>query len=72
MTEKALKRGTVVKWKHTYGFIEPEDGGEHAYFHYTAIASRRKFRSVMLGQRVMYEPGIGDNGRPCAPFVQVC
>jgi len=46
-----------VKWfneKKGYGFIEPDDGSEDVFVHYTSI-QREGFRTLNEGQLVSYE-----------------
>ena len=48
----------VCKWfseEKGYGFIEPDEGGEEIFVHYTGIAGTG-FRSLEEGERVSYEP----------------
>jgi CspA family cold shock protein len=58
-----MARGTV-KWfneEKGYGFIEPDEGGEDLFVHYTGIEGTG-FRSLTEGERVSYEPGRGRKG----------
>ncbi|MDP9480504.1 MAG: cold-shock protein, partial [Actinomycetota bacterium] len=51
-----MARGTV-KWfneEKGYGFIEPDEGDEDLFVHYTAIEGTG-FRSLEEGERVSYE-----------------
>ncbi len=56
------KRG-VVKWFDRlkgYGFIEPEDGGQQIFVHYSAIEDEG-YRNLYEGERVRFDTV--DNGR---------
>ena len=58
-----MARGTV-KWFNEdkgYGFIEPDEGGEDLFVHYSAIEGSG-FRSLEEGERVSYEPARGRKG----------
>ncbi len=58
-----MSQGTV-KWfseEKGYGFIEPDEGGEDLFVHYTAIKGSG-FRSLEEGERVSYEPAQGQKG----------
>jgi CspA family cold shock protein len=58
-----MPQGTV-KWfseDKGYGFIEPEDGSEDLFVHYTGI-SGRGFRSLDEGAKVSYEATRGRRG----------
>ncbi len=59
-----MARGTV-KWfneEKGYGFIEPDDGGDDLFVHYTVIEGSG-FRSLKEGERVSYVPARGPRGR---------
>ncbi len=61
--EARMARGTV-KWfneEKGYGFIEPDEGDEDLFVHYTAIEGTG-FRSLEEGERVSYEPTRGRKG----------
>lgn len=63
----AKKKGRV-KWFNAvkgYGFIAPDDGGEDVFVHITAVISAGS-RTLSEGQRVLYAPDIGENGRTFA------
>lgn len=58
-----MARGTV-KWfneEKGYGFIEPDEGEEDLFLHYTAVEGGG-FRSLEEGERVSYEPARGRKG----------
>jgi len=53
-----------VKWfneEKGYGFIEPDEGEEDLFLHYTAVEGGG-FRSLEEGERVSYEPARGRKG----------
>ncbi len=61
--EGIMARGTV-KWfseEKGYGFIEPDDGSEDLFVHYTEIEGTG-FRSLEEGESVSYEPARGRKG----------
>jgi cold shock protein len=58
-----MPQGTV-KWfngEKGYGFIEPDDGSEDVFVHYTGIAGSG-FRSLEEGDKVTYETARGKKG----------
>ena len=58
-----MAQGTV-KWfsqEKGYGFIEPDEGGEDLFVHYSAIEGSG-FRTLEEGERVSYEPARGRKG----------
>ncbi len=58
-----MPQGTV-KWfngEKGYGFIEPDDGSEDVFVHYTGIAGSG-FRSLEEGEKVTYEVAQGRKG----------
>ena len=58
-----MPQGTV-KWfngEKGYGFIEPDDGGDDLFVHYTGI-SGEGFKSLEEGERVSYEASRGKKG----------
>ncbi len=59
-----MAQGTV-KWFNAekgFGFIEPDDGGDDVFVHYSAIADRGGYRSLDEGQRVEYTASAGQKG----------
>jgi CspA family cold shock protein len=46
-----------------FGFIEPEDGGDDVFVHFSAIADTGGFRTLEEGQRVEFEAVPGPRGR---------
>lgn len=58
----------TVKWFNPtkgYGFIEPEDGGNDAFVHISAV-ERAGLSSLREGQKVSYELQPGRNGKSSA------
>ncbi len=58
----------TVKWFNLakgYGFIEPEDGGNDAFVHISAV-ERAGLTSLREGQKVEYELVPGDKGKSAA------
>ena len=58
-----MPQGTV-KWfneEKGYGFIEPDDGGDDLFVHYTGI-SGSGYKSLEEGQKVSYEASRGKRG----------
>ncbi len=59
----AQSRGTI-KWfndEKGYGFIEPDDGSEDVFVHFSGIAGGG-FRSLQEGEKVSYEVTRGKRG----------
>src|SRR4051812_50033262 len=66
-----MPQGTV-KWFNAekgFGFIEPDDGGQDVFAHFSAIADDGGFRSLDEGQRVEDRESVGE-GRPLADSIQ--
>src|SRR3954452_17092522 len=60
----AMPQGTV-KWFNAekgFGFIEPDDGGQDVFAHFSAIADDGGFRSLDEGQRVEFTASAGGRG----------
>jgi CspA family cold shock protein len=58
-----MRRGTV-KWFNNskgFGFIQPEDGGEDVFVHFSAIKGNG-YRSLNEGQAVTFEVQKGPKG----------
>jgi len=54
----------VVKWFNNakgFGFIEPQDGGDDIFVHYSSIKSEG-YKSLNEGQKVTYEAEQGPKG----------
>lgn len=67
-----MTNGTV-KWFNAtkgYGFIEPEDGGQDAFVHISAL-ERAGITTLNDGQKVSYELVTGRNGKEAAENVQL-
>src|SRR3954463_13910425 len=59
-----MPQGTV-KWFNAekgFGFIEPDDGGQDVFAHFSAIADDGGYRSLEEGQRVEFSASRGDRG----------
>ena len=55
----------TVKWFNAekgFGFIEPDDGGQDVFVHFSAIADRGGYRSLEEGQRVEFDVTQGQRG----------
>jgi cold shock protein len=60
---RRMPQGTV-KWfneEKGYGFIEPDDGSEDLFVHYSGIAGEG-YRSLEEGEKVTYETSQGRRG----------
>lgn len=54
----------VVKWFNNakgFGFIEPQEGGDDIFVHYSAIKSDG-YKTLSEGQKVLYEAEQGPKG----------
>jgi len=61
-----------VKWFNEskgWGFIEPDEGGDDIFVHYSAI-TREGFKTLKEGQQVEYGLQDGKNGKQQAVNVQ--
>ena len=67
-----MTNGTV-KWFNAakgYGFIEPEEGGQDAFVHSSAL-ERAGIATLNDGQNVSYELVAGRNGKEAAENIQL-
>jgi len=67
-----MANGTV-KWFNAtkgFGFIEPEDGGNDAFVHISAL-ERAGIANLKDGQKVSYELVAGRNGKEAAENIQL-
>ena len=63
----------TVKWFNPakgYGFIEPENGGQDAFVHISAV-ERAGLSSLSEGQKVSFELQPGQNGKSSAENLSV-
>ncbi len=63
----------IVKWFNSskgYGFINPDDGGEDLFVHYSDVKATG-YATLDEGQKVEFEIGQGKKG-PCATNVVPC
>ena len=63
----------TVKWFNPtkgFGFIEPEDGGNDAFVHISAV-ERAGLSTLNEGQKVNYELKAGQNGKASAEDLSV-
>ncbi len=62
-----MATGTVKWFNETkgYGFIRPDDGGNDAFVHISAV-QKAGLRSLREGQKIEYDLVAGRNGRPAA------
>ena len=63
--------GTVKFFNETkgYGFIQPEDGGNDAFVHISAV-ERSGMRSLVKGQKVSYDLQQDQGGKMSAVNIQ--
>jgi cold shock CspA family protein len=55
----------TVKWFNAekgFGFIEPDEGGDDVFVHFSAIVDDGGYRSLDEGQRVEFTASQGDRG----------
>lgn len=67
-----MTNGTV-KWFNAakgFGFIEPEEGGQDAFVHISAL-ERAGIATLNDGQKVSYELVTGRNGKEAAENIQL-
>lgn len=65
----SVQRGRIANLKETYGFIQPEAGGDNIFFPFSSLQPGEAQR-LTPGMRVSYEYGRGDRG-PMAPKVWI-
>lgn len=66
MAETELGTGVVDFFSPKgFGFVAPDDGGDHLFFHASALPGVRGQRFIAEGTRVSFEAGIR-NGKKCA------
>ena len=72
LEENVMATGTVKWFKPTkgFGFIEPEDGGNDAFVHISAV-ERAGLSTLREGQKVSYELQPGKNGKSSAENLAV-
>jgi len=63
------QRGIIAKWfdEKGYGFITPTAGNADVFFHISSV--KNSVRRDLLGQRVTFKEGWGNNGKPAATEV---
>ena len=67
-----MSRGTVKWFNETkgFGFIQPKDGGDDVFVHYSAIGVEG-FKTLTEGQNVDYEAEKGPKGFQATQVVPV-
>jgi cold shock protein len=72
LEENVMATGTVKWFNPTkgFGFIEPEDGGNDAFVHISAV-ERAGLSTLREGQKVSYELQPGKNGKSSAENLAV-
>jgi CspA family cold shock protein len=72
--KRNIKMATgTVKWFNPtkgFGFIEPEDGGNDAFVHISAV-ERAGLSTLNEGQKVSYEIQAGQNGKSSAENLSI-
>ena len=63
----SIQQGCILNLKETYGFIQPEAGGDNVFFPFSSLPPGDAQR-LQIGMRVTYEYTLGDRG-PLAPKV---
>jgi cold shock CspA family protein len=61
MTDLDLERGTVVKWRATYGFIHVDGSGSDIFVHVSGL--RDGLKGLEPGRRVAFEIVINEKSR---------
>jgi cold shock CspA family protein len=65
----SIQRGRILNLKETYGFIQPEAGGDNVFFPFSSLPPGDAQR-LQMGMCVSYEYTKGDRG-PLAPKVWI-
>jgi cold shock CspA family protein/uncharacterized LabA/DUF88 family protein len=65
----SIQLGRILNLKETYGFIQPEAGGDNVFFPFSSLPPGDAQR-LQMGMRVSYEYTKGDRG-PMAPKVWI-
>ena len=63
----------IVKWfnlQKGYGFVVPDDGGEDAFIHISAV-EQSGLTSLEEGQKIEYELAEGRNGKMAAQAISI-
>jgi CspA family cold shock protein len=63
----------IVKWfnlQRGYGFIVPDDGGEDAFVHISAV-EQAGLIGLNEGQKIKYDTAEGKNGKTAAQIISV-
>ena len=71
MSDLPRLQGTVVSlpYDKSYGFIEPDSGGDNRFFHSSAVTGG-EFSDLAIGDRITFTPGTNPkDGRPIATEV---
>jgi cold shock CspA family protein len=65
----SIQQGRILNLKETYGFIQPEAGGDNVFFPFSSLPPGEAQR-LLVGMPVSYEYTRGDRG-PMAPKVWI-
>jgi cold shock CspA family protein len=65
----SIQQGRILNLKETYGFIQPDAGGDNIFFPFSSLPPGDAQR-LQMGMRVSYEYSQGDRG-PLAPKVWI-